>query len=89
MGIPIFEGGIMTVLRDYTAHIDSKKRIIIRGALYSFYNVKEYKNGCVLLEPRELTLPESISAKTLKQMDKAIENFKLDKVSEPIDLSDF
>ncbi len=79
----------MTVLKDYTAHLDSKKRITIRGALYQFYNVKEYKNGCVLLEPRELTVPDSISAKTLKQMDKAIENFNLGKVSEEIDLSDF
>ena len=75
----------MNVLRDYTAHIDSKKRITIRGALYSFYNVKEYNNGCVLLEPRELTKPSSISAKTLKQMDKAIENFNLGNVSEEID----
>lgn len=79
----------MDILRDYTAHIDSKKRITIRGALYSFYNVKEYNNGCVLLEPRELTKPNSISAKTLKQMDKAIENFNLGNVSEEIDLSDF
>ncbi len=79
----------MTVLKDYTAHLDSKKRITIRGALYQFYNVKEYKNGCVLLEPRELTVPDSISAKTLKQMDKAIENFNIGKVSEEIDLSDF
>ena len=77
----------MNVLRDYTAHVDSKKRVTIRGALYSFYNVKEYKNGCVLLEPRVLVAPESISAKTLKQMDKSIENFKLGKVSEEIDLS--
>lgn len=79
----------MTVLKDYTAHLDSKKRITIRGALYQFYNVKEYKNGCVLLEPRELTVPDTISAKTLKQMDKAIENFNIGKVSEEIDLSDF
>ena len=79
----------MDILRDYTAHIDSKKRITIRDALYSFYNVKEYNNGCVLLEPRELTKPNSISAKTLKQMDKAIENFNLGNVSEEIDLSDF
>jgi hypothetical protein len=42
-----------------------------------------------MLEPHELTVPESISAKTLKDMDRAIENFKIGDVSPAIDLSDF
>lgn len=80
---------IMTAVKDYTVHIDSKKRITLRGALYQYYNVKEYDNGCIMLEPRELTVPESISARTLEDMDKAIRNFKMENVSETIDLSDF
>lgn len=79
----------MTAVKDYTVHIDSKKRITLRGALYKYYNVKEYDNGCIVLEPRELTIPDEISVKTLEDMDKAVNNFKLGKVSEPIDLSDF
>ena len=79
----------MTAVKDYTVHIDSKKRITLRGALYKYYNVKEYDNGCIILEPRELTIPDGISVKTLEDMDKAVNNFKLGKVSEPIDLSDF
>ena len=79
----------MTAVRDYTVHIDSKKRITLRGALYQYYNVKEYDNGCIMLEPRELTVPESISARTLKEMDKAISNFKMGEVSSAVDLSDF
>jgi hypothetical protein len=35
------------------------------------------------------TVPESISAATLRDMDKAISNFKMGEVSQPIDLSDF
>lgn len=42
-----------------------------------------------MLEPRELTVPDSISGRTLEDMDRAIENFKMKKVSDPIDLSDF
>lgn len=61
----------------------------LRGALYQYYNVKEFENRCIILKPRELTVPDSISGKTLEEMDRAIENFKLNKVSEPIDLSDF
>ena len=44
---------------------------------------------CIMLEPRELTVPDSISAKTLQDMDKAIANFKLGDVSEAVELSDF
>ena len=52
-------------------------------------NVKEYPNGCIMLEPRELVVPETISVKTLKDMDSAIRNFRNGVVSPEIDLSDF
>ena len=79
----------MEALKDYTVHIDSKKRITLRGAAYEYYNVKEYENGCIILEPRELSVPDSISEKTLEDMDKAIANFKQGNASQVIDLSDF
>ncbi len=79
----------MEAVRDYTVHLDNKKRITLRGAAYQYYNVKEYQNGCIMLEPRELTVPESISVKTLKDMDRAVANFKKGDVSESVDLSDF
>ena len=79
----------MTAVKDYTVHIDSKKRITLRGALFQYYNVKEYDNGCIVLEPRELTVPESISARTLEDMDRAISNFKMGEVPPAVDLSDF
>lgn len=79
----------MEAVKDYTVHIDSKKRVTLRGAAYQYYNVKEYKNGCIILEPRELKVPDSISARTLCDMDQAIANFKKGEVSEAIDLSDF
>lgn len=79
----------MTSVKDYTVHIDSKKRVTLRGAMYQYYHVKEYDNGCIMLEPRELTIHDIISEKTLHDMDKAINNFKLGNVSDTIDLSDF
>ena len=42
-----------------------------------------------MLEPRELVVPDTISSKTLEDMDAAIRNFKAGNVSEAIDLSDF
>ena len=78
----------MEAMRDSTVHIDSKKRVTLRGAMYNYYNVKEYSNGCIMLEPRELSVPETISKNTLADMDAAIANFRKGAVSEPIDLSD-
>ena len=79
----------MTAVKDYTVHIDSKKRITLRGALFQYYNVKEYNNGCIVLEPRELTVPDGISARTLEDMDRSISNFKMREVSPAVDLSEF
>lgn len=79
----------MEAVKDYTVHLDSKKRVTLRGAAYQYYNVREYKNGCIILEPRELKVPESISARTLNDIDQAIANFKKGEVSEAVDLSDF
>ena len=79
----------MEAVKEYPVHIDSKKRITLRGALYRYYNVKEFENGCIILEPRELTIPETISRRTLEEMDRAVANYKAGILSEPIDLSDF
>lgn len=79
----------MEAVRTYTSTLDSKKRVTIRGASYKHYEVREYENGCIVLEPRELKAPKTISAKTLKDIDESVANFRKGKVSEPIDLSDF
>ncbi|MBQ8797943.1 MAG: hypothetical protein IJZ55_00090 [Lachnospiraceae bacterium] len=79
----------MIALKDYTVHIDSKKRVTLRGAMYQYYQVREYDNGCIMLEPRELVVPDTISSKTMEDMDAAINNFRAGDVSEAIDLSDF
>ena len=55
VGNPTTLGGdFMEAVKDYDVHIDSKKRVTLRGAKYQYYNVREYENGCIMLEPREL-----------------------------------
>jgi len=76
-------------VKNYDTHLDSKKRITLRNAKFQYYNVREYENGCIMLEPRELIAPKEISVKTLADIDQEVRNFKLSKVSEPVDLSDF
>lgn len=73
-------------LKSYDARIDSKKRITIRNPLYDYYHVTEKENGVVILEPRLLVDPLTISKKTLDSMDKAVKNVKKGVVSKPIKL---
>lgn len=77
------------VSRTYDAKVDSKRRITLRSARFEYYNVKEYQDGSILLEPRELAVPFSVSENTLAMMDAAIKNVKGGNVSEPVDLSEF
>ena len=64
------------VLKTYDARLDSKKRITIRNPKYEYYHVVEQENGVVLLEPRELVDPLTISKETLDNMDMSMENLK-------------
>lgn len=78
-----------TVVREYDAKLDSKKRLILREAGYEYYHVSVLSDQRIVLEPRVLTKPFEVSANTLKMMDSAIENMKKGNVSPALDLSEF
>lgn len=73
-------------LKNYDAKLDSKKRITIRNPKYEYYHVTEQENGVVILEPRELIDPLSVSKKTLDSMDKSMDNIEKGVVYGPIKL---
>ena len=77
----------MTAVKSYDAKLDSKRRITLRNVSYEYFHVREFDDGRIMLEPRELVKPFQVSANTLSMMDSSMENFKSGKVSEPIDLS--
>jgi hypothetical protein len=77
------------VLNQYTAHLDTKKRLTIRGALAEFFAVKEFSDGHVLLEPRVLVDPATISKRTLRVMDQSAGNLKAGRASPVIDLAKY
>ena len=76
-------------LKAYDAKIDSKNRISIRNAQYEYYHVEELDNGLIMLSPRVLTDPYTLSKSTLSMMDESMKNFKEGIASKPIDLSEF
>ncbi|MBQ9365783.1 MAG: hypothetical protein IJT82_08400 [Schwartzia sp.] len=79
----------MLAIKNYTAHLDAKKRLTLRGAKYEYYDVKEYENGSIVLEPRELVAPIDIPSDVLDQIDHSMENYRKGKVYGPLDLSAF
>jgi hypothetical protein len=79
----------ISVVQDYDIAADAKNRISLRGAKAKYFNVKVFSNGTYLLEPRVLLPPEAIPARTLKILERSIQQFKKGKASAPIDLTPF
>jgi hypothetical protein len=77
----------MDIIKEYSTKLDSKKRLTIRGSNYNHFHVYVFNNGKILLNPQVVIENDTISSKTLKMMEKSIENFKKGKVSKPIKLS--
>ena len=76
-------------VKAYDAKMDSKRRITLRNAQYEYYHVEEFEDGRIVLEPRELVPPFSISEKSLAMMDQSMKNLQGGNVSPAIDLSAF
>ena len=77
------------IIKKYETNLDSKKRLTVRGAPFKHYVVEIYSNGKVMLNPRVLIDPNTISKNTLKMIEKSMKNFKKGNVSESIDLDEY
>ncbi len=78
-----------TIVNQFDAKVDAKKRISLRNAQFDYYHAEVYDDGRIVLSPRVLTDPFQVSEKTLETMDRSMENFKEGKVYGPVDLSAF
>ena len=90
MGNPI-KGGIdmSTVVKEYEAKLDIKKRFTLRGAKFNYYKVREFDDNHIELEPRILISPDKISKNTLNMMDESVKNLKNKQVSDPINFEKY
>jgi DNA-binding transcriptional regulator/RsmH inhibitor MraZ len=78
-----------TVLKEYTAKLDSKRRLTIRGSKFDHYKVLVHKNGQIVLKPQLVVDVEAMPSKTLKMIEQSMENFKNGKVYGPIDIEKY
>ena len=76
------------VVREYDLKTDSKRRLTLRSSEYTYYHAREFEDGRILLEPRELRPPETLSRMTLGHMDEAIRRMDAGEVGEEFDLSE-
>jgi len=76
-------------IKQYDTKLDSKHRFTIIGTKFDYYHVIEFENGKIELQPKRLVEIEAISSNTLSIMDSTIKNLKNNKVSDPLDLSEF
>lgn len=79
----------MTIVKEYTAKLDGKKRLTIRGAKFDHYKVQVLKDGQIVLKPQIVVDLEAIPPKTLVMIEKSIENFKSGKVHGPINVDKY
>lgn len=79
----------MTPTAQYTARLDSKRRIVIReSAPYEQYLVRHLDNGVIELRPQISVDVASIPEDTLRMIEGAMENLKRGVVSPPVDLDE-
>jgi hypothetical protein len=76
------------LINEYDLKADSKWRITLRSKDYSYYHAREYSDGRIVLEPRELRAPATLSRLTLSHMDEAVRRMAEGEVGDEFDLSE-
>jgi hypothetical protein len=56
----------MQIIKKYEANLDNKKRLTVCGVSFKHYVLEVYSNGKIVLNPRILSDPDSISQIPLK-----------------------
>ena len=80
---------VVKTKKEYDTKLDSKNRLTVREASHRYFHVSVFDDGTILLKPRILVDPETISKNALKMIDKSINNFKNKKVSKKIDIEKY
>lgn len=75
-----------TIEKEYSVHLDNKNRFAIRGAKTKHWSVKVFKDGHMLVSPQKLVDDPPISAETLRQIERSVDNLKAGRVVGPIDI---
>lgn len=80
----------MPATADYTAKLDRKRRILLRGddALYDQYQVRHREDGVIELRPQVTVDVASIPVRTLAAIERSMESLGRGEASAPVDLAE-
>lgn len=76
-----------SIVKKYALKLDDQKRLIIRDSRFEYYQVQEFDDGTIVLQPKNSE--DDISENTLKMMDKSMKNYEAGKTSPPIELEKY
>jgi hypothetical protein len=95
MGYPLAPDVLMNkaadrprVTAEYDVKRDTRKRVTLRSPRHEYYHATEFADGTVMLKPRELRVPDSISRRTLEGIHAAVRNLDAGVVGDEFDLSE-
>lgn len=74
------------VVAEYDVKRDDRKRITLRGPKFEYYHATEYADGRVLLEPRELRVPDTLSRRTWNDIEAGIRNVEQGQAGDEFEL---
>ena len=77
----------LTVVDSYDVMADAKKRIGLRNAQTRHFHVLALSDGRYLLEPRVMVSPQALSPRTLRMLEKSMQNVKQGVAGKAVDLS--
>lgn len=75
-------------IAEYDVKRDARKRITLRHSRFEYYRAREFADGTVLLEPRELRVPEALSPRTVDSIYAALHNMDQGVVGDEFDLDE-
>jgi hypothetical protein len=55
------------VVKEYDAALDNKKRVMIRGASFTYYRIEKYGDGTIFLRPR-VQVDQNLLSKILRRL---------------------
>jgi hypothetical protein len=76
------------VVAEYDVKRDDRKRITLRRPKFEYYHAIEYADGRVLLEPRELRAPNTLSRRTWNDIEAGIQNLDQGQVGDEFELDE-
>ncbi|HEX2963222.1 MAG TPA: hypothetical protein VHO43_15595 [Ignavibacteriales bacterium] len=77
------------VVKEYSAKLDSKRRLIIRDSKFEHYKVQVRRDGTITLKPQILVDLDDISEDTYNMIKDSAGNLKKGKASSPVNLNEF